>query len=89
MKKSRLVLAALLMTAATGAYAGEVIKGWGSTRSEAASDAENRARARAQAKGTCYAQAEYDRCQKDSEGGWVCIATVANHDRNNPGGLCP
>ena len=61
------------------AYAGERFSGNGSTKEDAAANAERRAARAAKAKGTCYSVAKLEDCIKESDGSWTCYSSIANH----------
>lgn len=73
------VLAAAVL--ATAAIAGSPVYGYGSTRADAAEDAERAAKEesyRRHGKRQCYTPLKPQDCRKD-DGGWVCEISVANH----------
>lgn len=70
-----------LVSATTPAWAGEPVYGYGSTRAEAAANANNEARTASQRKfgrRDCITPVRPDTCRQDGSG-WICIAHVANH----------
>lgn len=87
----RRVLAAATITAVMAtagiAIAGDWVKGYGSTRSEALNDAERRAQARARSAKRCYNQPDAKNCSKDDIE-WVCRVEVTHHNPSNPGQVC-
>jgi hypothetical protein len=76
-----------VMATAGLAVAGDWVKGYGSTRSEALNDAERRAAARARSANRCYNQPDASNCSKDGVE-WVCRVEVTHHNRSNPGQVC-
>lgn len=73
---------AVAVSAATAAWAGEAVYGYGDTRSQAASDANYKAQQLASQRFPgrygCTTPVRPDSCKQDGSG-WVCVAYVANH----------
>jgi hypothetical protein len=63
---------------------GEAVKGWGETKREAMRDADDRAQAIADERGTCITPARLEDVTKDPDGGYIAVAYVANNS-----GSCP
>lgn len=76
-----LAMAGITMSAGTAAWAGEPVYGYGSSRASAATDANYKAERMSNSKfnrGDCYTPVRPQDC-KQSDGGWTCIAYLANH----------
>ena len=65
------------------AWAGDAVRGSGSSPADAMRDADERARTESARRfggnRNCYTPSRYESCQKDSNGYYVCVAYVANH----------
>jgi hypothetical protein len=81
--KIALAVGGAVLAAASVAWAGEAVYGYGSSRAEAAADANYKAdRAAAQrfpGRHGCTTPVRPDSCRQDGSG-WVCVAYVANHE---------
>lgn len=69
----------VLACCSANAFAGTSVQGYGDTRAAAVSSAENKARQLAKQKQTCYEFVDASQCTKSTDGGWMCEASVANH----------
>jgi hypothetical protein len=88
LKNTKILWCALLLTVLMGSlplWAGTIVWGYGTTRSEAVDDTERKARDLARQKGTCYEHVRPGSCRQDG-GEWACSTDVANHKGSCGGG---
>ncbi len=81
--RTAIILGVLAVAAATAAVAGEAVYGYGDTRAQAASSANQNATElaykRFPGRSNCITPVRPQDCKQDS-GGWVCVAYIANHE---------